>query len=100
MISQSNIYPPKINIEKIEHGLACARLTRNVKQLESDEDIIYEYEETKIQVVDRPNLEDYITEHFDVLFEDGLTKERTPAEATSQERIEALESALLALMGV
>lgn len=100
MISQSNIYPQKMSLRKVEQGLVCARLTRNVKEVEKDEEAIYEYEETEVHVVDRPNLKDFITEHFDTFFENGLIKERIPDEPTGQERIEAIESALLALMEV
>lgn len=87
-------------MRKIEQGVARVRLTRSVKRLEEDGETIYEYEEAEVNLVDRPNLEEYITENFDALFEDGLIKERTPDEPTNKERIDAIEDALLAVMGV
>lgn len=98
---QGSAYPESIWIRNKELGYVNVTLRDNVeeKQIEHDEttDTIYEYDEVTIKIVDRPNLEEYITAHFDVLFEMGLQQEATPPLPTEEERLQAVEDAVLFL---
>ena len=98
---QGSAYPESIWIRNMELDYINVTLRRNVeeKQIEKENDIetVYEYDEVTIKIVDRPNLEEYITAHFDALFEMGLQQEATPPLPTEEERIQAVEDALLIL---
>ncbi len=98
---QGSAYPERIWIRNKELGCVNVTLRDNVeeKQIEHDEttDTIYEYDEVTIKIVDRPNLEEYINTYFDALFEMGLQQEATPPLPTEEERLQAVEDAVLIL---
>jgi len=98
---QGSAYPGRIWIRNKELDYVYITLRDNVeeKQIEHEDtiDTIYEYDEVTIKIVDRPNLEEYITAHFDVLFEMGLQQEATPPLPTEEERLQAVEDAVLIL---
>ena len=98
---QGSAYPESIWIRNKELGYVNVTLRDNVeeKQIEHDEttDTIYEYDEVTIKIVDRPNLEEYINTYFDALFEMGLQQEATPPLPTEEERLQAVEDAVLIL---
>jgi len=98
---QGSAYPESIWIRNKELDYVNVTLRRNVeeKQIEREEGIetIYEYDEVTIKLIDRPNLEEYIQNNFDVLFDMGLQQEATPPLPTEEERIQAVEDALLIL---
>jgi len=98
---QGSAYPENIWIRNKELDCVNVTLRRNVeeKQIEREEGIetIYEYDEVTIKLIDRPNLEEYIQNNFDVLFDMGLQQEATPPLPTEEERIQAVEDALLIL---
>jgi hypothetical protein len=98
---QGSAYPERIWIRNKELGYVNVTLRDNVeeKQIEHDEttDTIYEYDEVTIKIVDRPNLEEYINTYFDALFEMGLQQEATPPLPTEEERLQAIEDAVLFL---
>lgn len=98
MLVEGSVYPPKIQIVNYKKGDAIVKLRRNIteKEIENEDgstDIIYEYEETEIILVNRNNLEGYIEDNFDMIFEAGLESE-TEHEETIEERIERLEQEL------
>lgn len=98
---QGSAYPERIWIRNKELGYVYITLRDNVeeKQVEHEDtiDTIYEYDEVTIKIVDRPNLEEYITAHFDALFEMGLQQEATPPLPTEEERLQAIEDVVLFL---
>lgn len=98
---QGSAYPESIWIRNKELDYINVTLRKNVeeKQIEKEEGIetIYEYDEVTIKLIDRPNLEEYIQNNFDVLFDMGLQQEATPPLPTEEERIQAVEDALLIL---
>lgn len=98
---QGSAYPENIWIRNKELDSINVTLRKNVeeKQIEREEGIetIYEYDEVTIKLIDRPNLEEYIQNNFDVLFDMGLQQEATPPLPTEEERIQAVEDALLIL---
>lgn len=98
MLVEGSVYPPKIQIVNYKKGNAIVKLRRNIteKEIENEDgstDIIYEYEETEIILVNRNNLEGYIEDNFDIIFEAGLKNENEDEE-TIEERIEELEQKL------
>lgn len=98
---QGSAYPESIWIRNKELDYINVTLRKNVeeKQIEKENDVetVYEYDEVTIKIVDRPNLEEYITAHFDALFEMGLQQEATPPLPTEEERLQAVEDAVLFL---
>ena len=98
---QGSAYPESIWIRNKELDYVNVTLRRNVeeKQIEREEGIetIYEYDEVTIKLIDRPNLEEYIQNNFDALFDMGLQQEAMPPLPTEEERIQAVEDALLIL---
>ncbi len=86
---RSSIRPNKFHIRKTELGNSYVKLRRNIqeKEVEYGEsiDIVYEYDEVEVVVVNRANLAEYITEHFDKLFEIGLKMEDEMSEPTMEE---------------
>lgn len=98
---QGSAYPESIWIRNMELDYINVTLRRNVeeKQIEKENDIetVYEYDEVTIKLIDRPNLEEYIQNNFDALFNLGLQQEATPPLPTEEERIQAVEDALLIL---
>ena len=80
MIVEGSVVPAKVKIKKVERGMANVILRRNIEEKElvneeGDNDIVYQYEEVEVELVNRINLEEYIEDNFDVLFEAGLDKE-------------------------
>lgn len=104
MLVQGSVYPEKYKIRTVEDGIAYIRLRRNITEKEVEHDgqtsIIYEYEETEVQLVYRPNLEEYIEQYFDALFEQGILNERALPKPTEEQRISALEDVILQILGV
>jgi hypothetical protein len=52
----------------------------------------YMYDEVKIELVNRNNLEIFIKDNFTKLFEKAIIKEDEPTQPKLEERLEALES--------
>ena len=79
MIVQGSASPQNIWIRYVdENNNAVIRLTKNViikditDEITQDTRQEYEYEEIEISVPNRDNLEEYIQNNFDLLFEKGL----------------------------
>ena len=98
---QGSAYPESIWIRNKELDYINVTLRRNVEEKliekENDVETVYEYDEVTIKLVDRPNLEEYVQNNFDALFNLGLQQETTPPFPTEEERIQAVEDALLIL---
>ena len=98
---QGSAYPESIWIRNKELDYINVTLRKNVeeKQIEKENDVetVYEYDEVTIKLVDRPNLEEYVQNNFDALFEMGLQQETTPPLPTEEERLQAIEDAVLFL---
>lgn len=98
---QGSAYPERIWIRNKELDYINVTLRKNVeeKQIEKENDVetVYEYDEVTIKLVDRPNLEEYIQNNFDALFDMGLQQEATPPLPTEEERLQAIEDAVLIL---
>ena len=98
---QGSAYPESIWIRNKELDYINVTLRKNVeeKQIEKENDVetVYEYDEVTIKLVDRPNLEEYVQNNFDALFNLGLQQETTPPSPTEEERLQAIEDAVLFL---
>lgn len=98
---QGSAYPESIWIRNKELDYINVTLRKNVeeKQIEKENDVetVYEYDEVTIKLVDRPNLEEYVQNNFDALFNLGLQQETTPPLPTEEERLQAIEDAVLFL---
>lgn len=102
MKAQSNLMQDNIWIREVENGIRHITLRRNfekkeVKHMEESE-IIYEWDETDIYIVDRENILEYVTNNYNVLFEQGLINENKPVEPSIEDRIKALESAVVGVL--
>jgi mevalonate kinase len=80
MIVQGSISPLQLWIRYIdENNNTVVRLVRNVIEKDVTDEIIkdtqkvYEYEEIEMSIPNRNNLEQYIIDNFDLLFEKGLS---------------------------
>jgi len=80
MIVQGSASPKKIWIRYIdENNNDVIRLTRNVIEKDITDEItnnirkFYEYEEIEISIANRNNLEEYVLNNFDAIFEKGLS---------------------------
>lgn len=92
---EGSVFPTKIQVKKVERGMANVLLRRNIaeKVIENEDgstDTIYQYEETKAELANRNNLEQYIEDNFDIVFQAGLEKEGI-VEETLEEKVTRLE---------
>lgn len=77
-------------------NLATVILRKDFQQHQNEEEeTYYEFEETSVQVVDRPNLEIYVEQHFDELYALG---ELTAFENTLPGQVEFLLTIVTGLM--
>ncbi len=79
MKSQSNTIQSPIWIRELENGTRHLTLRKNftekvITNLESEEETQYEFDETDVYITDRENIEDYINDNFDTLFDQGITQ--------------------------
>lgn len=99
---QSSIYPENIWVRKIELGDAYIKLRNNIveKEVENEGviDTIYEFDEVEVKIANRPNLIQYIENNFSSLFEKGIQEEAQFKHPTTEERLEALELAILEMI--
>lgn len=96
---QGSANPEAIWIKEGKNGIVTVLLRKNVTTKTNEYgDTIYEYDEVEVELADRANLIDYIQNNFDLIFNEGLAKEGLPPEPTIEERISALENALLNLI--
>lgn len=100
MKSQSDVVPDKIWVKKIENNTATVVLRKDIvksgKRDEYDElQTYYEYDEVAVELVNRPQLKDYIEAHFDELFMIG---ERFEFEKTLPNNDELLLSVVTSLL--
>ena len=105
MKAESNIKPNQIKIKGKNGGMCKVLLRKNVseKTIENEDgstDTLYEYDEVIVELAERNNLENYISNNFDMIYQAGLDKENTPPEPTEKERIEALEEAVIESVGI
>ncbi|MFW6029836.1 MAG: hypothetical protein ACOCRO_06235 [Halanaerobiales bacterium] len=105
MLVESTMYPSDYSINGIKRGRAKVVLRDDIKEKEreteeGDMETIYEYEEVKTELVNRPNLKTYIEDNFNDIFDKALIEEQTPEEPTLKEQIDILEDELLRIEGV
>lgn len=100
---QSKIRPNDYWIRKIELNNAIIRLRRNIEEKtiehEGVQESIFEYDEVEITIPNRINLETYIVEHFDELFEMGEVQ-IVVEEKSIEQRVNDLETLILELGGI
>lgn len=100
---QSRIRPNDYWIRKIELNNAIIRLRRNIEEKtiehEGVQESIFEYDEVEITIPNRINLEAYIVEHFDELFEMG-ENQIVVEEKSIEQRVNDLETLILELGGI
>lgn len=98
---QSAVNPSKFYVRKIELGVAHVKLRDNIVEVTDDEDNIgYEFDEVEVEISDRGNLEDYISDNFISLFELGLVNEKKLKEPSDKEKIVELEKALIEMSNI
>lgn len=102
MKAQCNYIPETTWIRELTNGVRHITLRKGFveKQIQHEEnvEIQYEYDETNIYIVDRDNIEEYIQNNFDILFEQGLINENKPKEPSVEDRISSMENVLLNLL--
>lgn len=99
MKSQSSIIQPSIWLREVENGIRHVTLRKNFIEKQTQEgDSIYEFDETNIYIPDRENAEEYVNNNFDVLFEQGLINEIKPKEPSIDDRLQAIENAIINLL--
>ena len=97
--------PQKVELRQ-EQGKAREYFLRDnitEEQVENEQgDLItqYKYDEVRVKLVDRANIEDYINNNFNLLFEQGKLEEQTPDNPSAEERISELEDTILSLLEV
>lgn len=96
----SDIRPEKIWHQEIENNMVKVLLRDNIveKQINNDwgeQETIYEYDEVKIEIVNRQNLIKYIEDHFDELF---MLGERIEFEKTLPDNFDYLLTIITGLM--
>jgi hypothetical protein len=74
MKTQSTVTPDKIWIRGLSNGLRTINLTKNVVKIKKEEQDIFEYDEITVTIQERDNLEKYVTDNFDELFNLGQTQ--------------------------
>ena len=60
----------------------------------------YMYDEVRVKLVNRANIENYINNNFNLLFEQGQLEEQTPSNPSQDERMSELEDTILNLLEV
>lgn len=106
MIVQGSVYPESIEVKETAGSLTKVLLNRGVieKQIELENntgsDVVFEYEQVQVNLVERPNLKEYIESNFNLFFDLGLRNEIKPKEPTVSQRLEAMEEALMQSLGV
>jgi len=101
-----NFIPDTIWVRGTENGLRHITLRRDFTEetiiRQEGEETQYKFEETDVFIPDRDNIEDFVTNNFGNLFDQGLLNENAPVKKTDTEintdRIEATENALMGLL--
>lgn len=77
MLVNSTVFPEPIWLGESVNGSRKIALRRNIFETNVEDDLIYQYEEVGIQLIDREddNLLNYISNYFNILFENGLLNE-------------------------
>lgn len=92
---ESNLKPPAFEIE-VENDKAMVRLNANIleetREGEEGTETVFVYDSYEIEVLNRPGLEDSISQDFDVWVQMAKAKEDEPAPETDTEKIARLES--------
>jgi hypothetical protein len=93
MIVQGSVVPTPIWIRYIDkNNDAIVKLTRNVivkpilDSITNETINFYEYEETDLKISNRNNIEQYIQNNFDLLFEKGLSDYELKKQLEEKER--------------
>jgi hypothetical protein len=102
MTSNCSFIPDTIWIREVENGIRHITLRQNFVESTAINmgvsETQYTFEETNVFIPDRDNIEDFITNNFDDLFNQGITNENAPDPKTdvelNTERIIATESAI------
>jgi hypothetical protein len=102
---EGSVYPEKIKVKQYEKGMAHVLLRKNIAETQvtgedGTTDTVYKYDEVEVVLANRANLTEYIEDNFDLVFNQGLAKENLPEEPSLEDRINAMEAALLESMGV
>ena len=97
--------PQKVELRQEQGKVREYFLRDNIteEQVENEQgDLItqYKYDEVRVKLVNRANIEDYINNNFYLLFEQGQLEEQTPSNPSQDERISELEDTILNLLGV
>lgn len=88
----STVNPSKFYIRKVNLGVAYVRLRKNVvEDLDEEDNTIFDYDEVEVGISDRSNLNQFIEDNFEVLFEMGLQEENKPKPLSIDEKINKLE---------
>ncbi|MCF8009522.1 MAG: hypothetical protein K9K32_07120 [Halanaerobiales bacterium] len=102
---EGSVKPDSYEIKTIENGMAIVLLRKNIseKTIENEDgstDTLYEYDEVEVELIERNNLESYIENNFDMIFQAGVEEENTPNEPSIKERLEAVEEAIVESVGI
>jgi hypothetical protein len=97
--------PQKVELRQEQGKVREYFLRDNIteEQVENEQgDLItqYKYDEVRVKLVNRANIEDYINNNFYLLFEQGQLEEQTPDNPSAEERISELEDTILSLLEV
>lgn len=104
MLVKSHREPKQFELRKkdgkvLEYYLRDNIVTEEVT-FEDTTETQYKYDEVKVKLIDRVNLEQFITDNFNDLFQRGIFEETKPNKPSTDERIENLEDTILQIMGV
>lgn len=92
MRAESKILPPDVKIET-NGEYSDVILTENVETITRDDQTAYQYDEYRISVIDRPGLQEAIEQNFSDWL--AYAKSQTVTPPTGEERLTALENAML-----
>lgn len=101
---EGSVFPEQIQVKNYENGMAKVLLRRNITENtitneDGSTDTIYQYEETRVELANRNNLEQYIQNNFDMVFQVGLDKEGI-VEEMLEEKVARLEQEVEELKAV
>lgn len=95
MKSQCNYIPEKIWVREVENEIRHITLRDNFEEKtivrDGENEVNYEFDEVNVYIVNRDNIESYVSDNFELLFEQGTLQEGKPEEPSLKDRIEQLE---------
>lgn len=101
---RSHKEPQKIELRqnngKVKEYFLRSNITTEQTEQEEETVTMYVYDEVKVKLVDRNNLETFIKDNFSLLFEQGQLEESIPDNPSQDERISELEDTILSLLEV